>query len=89
VNFTSYFGIFLGDREYWGKGVGKKAIELVLSFGFDELKLTKVRLRVRMENISAINLYLNTGFKETGQEDEVIFMEITEKEFLRYLNNRN
>lgn len=57
------YHIFIGNENYWGKGVSKKATQLILEFAKEKLKLTEVYLFVKKENISAVNLYLKSGFK--------------------------
>jgi RimJ/RimL family protein N-acetyltransferase len=49
--------IAIGEDEYRGKGFGEKAMEWILNFAFDELKLNKVNLGVFEENEPAVNLY--------------------------------
>lgn len=58
------YHIFIGDKNYWGKGVAKSASNLILEYAFKELKLNEVRLKVKKENKAAHNLYLRLGFKE-------------------------
>lgn len=42
------YHIFIGNKDYWGKGVAKKALELILRYAFDDLKLKIVKLRVNV-----------------------------------------
>lgn len=81
-DYTSYYGIFIGNVAYWGKGIAKIATQRILTLAFDELRLEKVKLRVRKENSSAFNLYLSVGFKETDRNDNLLFMEISKNDFL-------
>ena len=79
---SSYFGIFIGNLTFWGKGVGYKATELVLQFGFEKLELNKVHLRVKIENFSAIKIYRKIGFKETSRDDLLIYMTLNKSDFI-------
>ena len=81
-NEESYFGIFIGDKSFWGKGVGKIATKLILNFAFSKLLLNKVKLKVRKENIAAFNIYRKTGFETQSVQDGVIFMELKRCDFL-------
>ena len=56
------YHIFIGNKDYWGKGVAKHASCLLLDYAFNVLSLKRVHLRVRQENISAIKLYKKLGF---------------------------
>lgn len=59
--------IAIGERDYQGKGIGTKAIEFILNFGFNQLNLHKIWLYVSELNVSAINLYEKCGFEKEGQ----------------------
>ena len=54
--------IIIGNRRYWGKGYGTKAIKLLISYAH-KLKISKIFLEVRPENIRAIKAYEKCGFK--------------------------
>lgn len=73
---SAHYHIFIGNEEYWGKGVAKQASKLILSYAFNVLKLEFVKLRVRKENISAFMLYKKLGFKVDSEDDVWISMSI-------------
>lgn len=79
-NNECYFGVFIGESDYWNRGIAKKATLLIIEFAFLKLKLTKVKLRVRVEHINAYNLYLKLGFKEIDRDEKLIYMEISSVE---------
>lgn len=58
------YHIFLGNKNFWGKGIAKKASELILEYAFDVLNLKNIYLKVRKENKSAVLLYNSLGFRE-------------------------
>lgn len=62
---TAELQIVIGEKEYWGKGIGFEAIIKVLdqakSFGYK-----KILVEVRPDNIRAINLYQKAGFEKQG-----------------------
>ena len=59
--------IMIGEKDYWQKGFGTKALEFILDYGFNELKLHKIWLDVHAENLPAIKLYQKFGFTEEGR----------------------
>lgn len=63
------YHIFIGNKNYWGKGVAKKASDLILEYAFDKLRLQSVKLKVHKNNESAIALYAKLGFKTIGFDD--------------------
>ncbi|XTR36995.1 GNAT family N-acetyltransferase [Paraclostridium tenue] len=91
INRTGEVGIFIGDKNYWGNGYGKEALELLLDFGFNLLNLNNIYLRVYSFNTQAIRCYKKIGFKEAGRLREAkiiggnkydeLYMDILAKEF--------
>ena len=62
-DFFGEYGIMIGDRKLWGKGIAKEASEKVIDFCFDSLNLKKINLGVKKNNFSAISLYKKLGFE--------------------------
>jgi RimJ/RimL family protein N-acetyltransferase len=55
--------IIIGEKEYWNKGYGSKAIRALLKKA-RRLKISKIYLEVRPNNIRAIRAYEKCGFKK-------------------------
>ncbi|WP_396135976.1 GNAT family N-acetyltransferase [Bacillus sp. NEB1478] len=66
LNKHAELGITIGNKSYWGKGYGLAAMEEMLEFGFTELQLNKVWLRVEIDNEKAIKSYKRAGYTEEG-----------------------
>lgn len=64
------FGIIIGKRDYWGRGLGKEATILLLDFAFNKKGLHNMMLGVYAFNKRAINLYEQIGFQEIGRKRE-------------------
>jgi RimJ/RimL family protein N-acetyltransferase len=60
------FAIMIGDRELWGKGLGTRVTEAVVSWAFEQLNLHKVTLQVLRNNERAIRIYELLGFQTEG-----------------------
>jgi len=65
--------IDIGEKEAWGKGYGSEAMKLLLDFGFLEMNLHRIWLRVFSFNDRAIKLYEKLGFQKEGISREAIF----------------
>ncbi len=65
-NRKAEYGIFLGEKDYLGKGIGCETAGLVLDYAFHTMKLNKVFLRVLSDNVYAIKSYEKAGFKAEG-----------------------
>jgi len=91
-NGTGELGIFIGNKDYWGKGFGNESISLLLDYGFNILNLNNIMLRVSSFNKRAINCYKKCGFKEIGRRRQSnvvgikkyddIYMDILVTEFI-------
>jgi len=61
------FGIMIGDKSFWGQGIGELCTRFVVVYGFDELNLNRIELTVLDSNPRAIRLYEKLGFREEGR----------------------
>lgn len=60
-------GIMIGEKEYWGRGLGSDAIRTLLRFAFDEMNLNRVWLTAHEFNERAVACYRKCGFREEGR----------------------
>lgn len=66
------YGIFIGEDDAVGKGFGSEAARLAVAYGFEELRLHKIFLRVFADNAAAVRSYEKAGFVQEGYfKDEV------------------
>lgn len=65
-NRTCVVGIFIGDKDYWGKGYGTDAMSVLVKFIFNEMNLNRIQLNVYGFNERAIKSYEKCGFKKEG-----------------------
>jgi RimJ/RimL family protein N-acetyltransferase len=70
-----WVGIGLGEPEFWGKGYGSDAMNVILRFGFRQLNLNRVNLNVFDYNPRAIRSYEKVGFQVEGRERQWIARE--------------
>lgn len=61
---TGEFGIFIGDKRYWNKGIGQKAIKLLAKYAKTVLNLHCLFLSVKKDNIPARKCYEKCGFRQ-------------------------
>jgi RimJ/RimL family protein N-acetyltransferase len=69
IDFNNGFaelGIIIGAKEEWGKGYAQEAINIVLDYCFNNIKIRKINLGVLSENFAAVKLYLKIGFEIEG-----------------------
>ena len=100
INRTATLGIFIGNRDYWNKGYGTEAVQLILDFGFNYLNLNNIELALMEFNERALKCYQKCGFKEIGKRRKCKFingkyydsihMDILAEEFKEsFIKNKN
>lgn len=77
---SAEYHIFIGDREYWGKGVAMQASLLILDYAFGNLSLDSVHLEVKKENVSAFKLYEKLGFEIYDKHGVWLLMRVEKKQ---------
>lgn len=75
VDRRASLAIGLLRSEDQGRGFGTEAARRVLAYGFDELGLHRVSLRVLASNVRAIRSYEKCGFQAEGRERETVFLD--------------
>lgn len=91
VHRRASLGIIIGDKQFWGRGLGREAVAVFIDFAFNVLNLHSVRLNVYSFNLRGIRSYKAVGFKEAGRLREahfwggkfydIIKMDVLDKEF--------
>jgi RimJ/RimL family protein N-acetyltransferase len=65
-NSVATVGIFIGDKDYWGKGYGTDAMKVLVKFIFEQMNINKVKLHTFSFNERAIKSYKKCGFQVEG-----------------------
>jgi [ribosomal protein S5]-alanine N-acetyltransferase len=73
VHRRAALGILIGDKEFWGRGLGTEAVCLAVEYGFYRLNLHRIGLGVFEEHKSAVRCYQKVGFKIEGHLREDVF----------------
>jgi diamine N-acetyltransferase len=58
--------IVIGDRSYWGKGLGTEVVRELLNYGFNELGLNRQYGFMLDNNPGALKMDLRAGYKQEG-----------------------
>ena len=75
VDRRALFGILIGEKKFWGKGLGEEATRLTVEYGFERLNLNRIGLAVFEEHKGAVRCYEKVGFKVEGRFREEMFRE--------------
>jgi RimJ/RimL family protein N-acetyltransferase len=60
------FGLFIGEKVKWGRGLGSEATHLMTRYAFETLNLNRVWLHVATDNLAGIRAYEKAGFRREG-----------------------
>ena len=74
IDRNAEIGIFIGEKSEWNKGHGRKAMKLMLNYGFNTLNLNRIFLQVYENNLRGIRAYKATGFIEEGRMRQAKFL---------------
>lgn len=74
-NHCAEFGIFIGDSNARGRGIGTEATQMYLDFGFNTLGLHRISLRLLASNQIAYKCYAKVGFRFEGCSRDKIFLD--------------
>lgn len=72
-NKNANYGIMIGEKAYWGKGIAKEAITLILHYAFMDLGLVRIQGIYLVTNMASINACKRCGFKEEGVLRKAVF----------------
>lgn len=72
-NGNGEYHIFIGDKNYWGKGIATLATYQIIRFAKERLKLNQLYLFVNPENMPALSVYEKCGFVKVTDEIKMIF----------------
>jgi RimJ/RimL family protein N-acetyltransferase len=64
---SAWVAIGIGERAYWGQGLGSEAMRLMQRYAFESLNLNRINLTVFGYNQRAIRSYVKCGFQEEGR----------------------
>lgn len=91
LNQTAEIGIFLGNKDFWGRGYGREALSLLVDYSYQKLNLHHLMLRVYSFNERAIRCYRAVGFRPVGKlrealvrnrkKHDIVLMDLLPKDF--------
>ncbi len=84
VDQNADFTILIGDKSYWGRGVGKEASTLILKHGFEALHLHRIYCGTTDDNLPMQKLAAKLGFKEEGRSRQHMFKNGSFKDIIHY-----
>lgn len=75
INRSAEFAMIIGEKDYWGKGIGRDAATLIIEHGFNSLNLNRIYCGTYSNNLGMQNMALALGFVKEGILREADFKE--------------
>lgn len=75
ANQSAEYGIFIGEDDARGKGLGSETARLFLDYAFNVMNLHRVSLRVLSGNYGAERSYEKAGFKREGVFRDMVILD--------------
>jgi RimJ/RimL family protein N-acetyltransferase len=66
-NQAGEYFILVGDKRYWGQGIGTAVTRQVVTRGFQQLGLNRIMLTVSVPNEGGVRAYAKAGFQVEGR----------------------
>ena len=63
---TCNLGMMIGDKSYWGKGLGKRVYKLLIEFAFNKLNIRRIWEAAHADNIVSLAMCEGLGFRREG-----------------------
>lgn len=67
INRTCEIGIYIGNKNSYGKGYGKQACVLIENYAKEYLNIRKIKLNVVSNNNVALDMWRKLGYKKIGE----------------------
>lgn len=58
--------LFIGDKSYWGKGIGYQVVHALTEFGFTQLGLHRIEAGCYANNQASLRVFLKAGYTVEG-----------------------
>ncbi len=75
IHRTCSLGLYIGEKESWGKGIASKAYRALECYAKMYLNIRKINLEVIEKNENAVKMYQKLGFDICGKHKEERFID--------------
>lgn len=72
---SAMISLIIGEREYWGKGLGTEAIKLVVDHAFRRLNLNRLHAGAAEPNLGCVRAFEKARFLREGVSRQAYFCE--------------
>lgn len=73
IDRSAELAIIIGDKKYWGKGIGLEAWKLMMDYGFRVLNLHRLYCGCANKNLGMRKIAQKSGMKPEGRRRDAFF----------------
>lgn len=84
VSRSAEFAIIIGEKGFWGKGIGREAADLIIKHGFSSLNMHRIYCGTQEDNVAMQRLAVYLGMKKEGLRREAIFKNNKFRDIIEY-----
>ena len=78
---NSFIGILIGDKKFWGKGYGKKSLNMALEMIFTNLSVENIYAMIYVDNIPSVKLFEKNNFRKIQSKNPNHLLYVIKKEW--------
>ena len=75
INKKAEYGVFIGEADTRGNGIGKEALNLTVDYAFEKLGLHRIYARVLETNKPSLYSFLHSGFEQEALLKDAVFVD--------------
>lgn len=83
INRNADISVIIGDKNYWGRGLAKEAVGLLINHVFGMLNLHKLTAGFIDGNVSSKRLFESFGFKKEAHLREQVYLDGKYRDIIR------
>lgn len=65
-NQSCDIGLLIGEKQHWGRGLGREALTAAIAYCFDDLGLNRIGAEIYAINARSVRLFEACGFRREG-----------------------
>jgi len=72
-NRSCKVGITIGEKQEWGQGLGREALEAMVAYCFSDLGMNRIGAEIFDFNARSLRLFSGQGFRQEGRIRQAIY----------------
>lgn len=73
INRSCVSHVLIGEKEYWGHGYAREALQLAIDYMFNERNIHRIQANVLVSNVASLNMHEKCGYKLEGTLREAVY----------------